>query len=106
MMASKARAALGIASLWVGLLGLAFALPPMTIFFLVPGFWIDGLKVTTKAAPALAAAAALMGAVGLRGARPRQARAGMWLGLATLGCMAALLVRLWALLAVAAREAV
>jgi hypothetical protein len=84
---------LGTASLWLGLFGLAFAAPPTVVFFLVPGFWVDGMNVTSLASPVFALGALLSGALGRRGPKRRQALAGIWLGLATVVCLAALATR-------------
>lgn len=90
---------LGSASLWLGLFALALALPPTLIFFLVPGFWVAGLNVTSMLSPLLAIAALGTGAGARRGPKSGQAKAGMWLGLITLISLAALAVRIRALLA-------
>lgn len=93
------RGALGTLSLWLGLFGLAFALPPTVVFFLVPGFWMDALEITSRVSPILAIGAVVSGLLARRGSRGRQARAGLWLGLATLVCLAALAARVLSLLA-------
>jgi hypothetical protein len=84
---------LGTISLWLGLFGLAFAVPPTVVFFLVPGFWVNGLNVTSWASPVFALGALLSGALGRRGPKHCQALAGIWLGLVTLVCLAALAAR-------------
>jgi hypothetical protein len=97
--AGGAGGKLGTASLWLGLFGLAFAAPPTAVFFLVPGFWVDGLNITSAASPVLAVGAVLSGVLARRGSKRRHALAGIWLGLATLVCLAALAARVLSLLA-------
>ena len=91
--------ALGTLSLWLGLFGLAFAVPPTFIFFFVPAFWMDALEITSRVSPVLALGAVVSGVLGRKGARGRQARAGLWLGVVTLVCLAALAARVLSLLA-------
>lgn len=96
---ARERRGLASASLWLGLFGLAFAIPPAAIFFFVPGFWVDGLNATSAIAPVLGVAAVVAGVVSRRGAKRRQARVGLWLGLVTVACSAAMLWRVLSLLA-------
>ena len=96
---ARERRGLASASLWLGLFGLAFAVPPAAIFFFVPGFWVDGLNTTGAIAPMLGIAAVVAGAVSRRGAKRTQAQVGFWLGLLTLACSAAMVWRILSLLA-------
>jgi len=97
--AARGRGTLGTLSLWLGLFGFAFAVPPTFVFFFVAGYWMDGLEITTRISPVLALGAVVSGLLARKGARGRQARAGLWLGVVTLVCLAALAARVLSLLA-------
>jgi hypothetical protein len=91
----KVRSGLAYASLWLGLVALALALPPTLIIFFVPGFWIDWLNLTSAASPVVAFAGLAAGLAGRGGARRAQARAGIALSLLTVVLLAAQVVRVW-----------
>jgi hypothetical protein len=72
--ASRARRDLAPLSLWLGLFSFAFALPPTTILFAAPGFWLTGLNTTMVLSPVLAVVALVTGIPARRGAKgPRRA---------------------------------
>ena len=80
----------GSTSLWLGIFAVALALPPVVIFFVVPGFWLDTLNVTAYLSPVLSL---LSLAAGYRVRGAPRARAGIILSLIALALSAVWLLR-------------
>ena len=80
----------GSTSLWLALLAIALALPPVVIFFIVPGYWLGSLNVTAYLSPLLAL---LSLAAGYRARGAPRARTGIILSAIALALSAAWLLR-------------
>lgn len=80
----------GSTSLWLGIFAVALAVPPVVIFFIVPGYWTGMLNVTAYLSPILAL---LSLAAGYRARGAPRARAGIILSLIALALSAAWLLR-------------
>jgi len=81
-------------SFWLGLLGVACALPPTVTYFAAPGYWLRPMTFTTLLAPVLGIAATLKAVAELRSGTAGQAKPGLLLGIATMGLVAVQVLRL------------
>ena len=91
----------GSTSLWLGLVAAALAVPPVVIFFILPGYWTGVLNVTVYLSPVLAL---LSLAAGYRARGAPRARAGIILSAIALALSAAWLLRGFYLFETAIRD--
>ncbi len=92
----------GSTSFWLGIFAVSLAVPPVVIFFILPGYWTGVLNVTVYLSPVLAL---LSLAAGYRARGAPRARAGIILSAIALALSAAWLLRGFYLFRTAIRTA-